>query len=53
MPISDNINDPEYWRRRAEGARTKAEEMSNPEVKERLLRNAKEYDWLANLAEKR
>jgi len=53
MPISDNVNDPEYWRKRAEDARTKAEEMSDPESKERMLRNAKEYDWLANLAENR
>jgi hypothetical protein len=41
MPISDNVNDPEYWRKRAEDARTKAEETSNPEAQERLLRNAK------------
>jgi len=51
MPISDNVNDPEYWRKCAEDARTKAEETLDPKSKERLLRNAKEYDWLANLAE--
>ena len=53
MPISDNANEPEYWRKLAEDARTKAEETLDPEFKERMLRIAKEYDWLANLAEKR
>src|SRR5215831_5972866 len=46
MPASF-INDPEHWRRRAEEARTIAEQMSDSPSKEAMLRIAKDYERLA------
>jgi hypothetical protein len=52
MPASF-INDPGHWRRRAEEARTIAEQMNDPHSKEAMLRIAKDYERLAERAEQR
>jgi len=52
MPASF-INDPEHWRRRAEETRTIAEQMSDLQSKDAMLRIAKDYERLAERAEQR
>jgi hypothetical protein len=52
MPASF-INDPAHWRQRAEEARTIAEQMSDPNSKDAMLRIAKDYERLAERAEER
>src|SRR5262245_58042563 len=47
------INDPKYWRERAEEARTVANEMTIPDAKCRMLRIAGDYEELARRAERR
>jgi predicted Rossmann-fold nucleotide-binding protein len=47
------INDPKYWRERAEGARSLADEMTNPDAKRRMLRIADDCEELARRAEQR
>jgi len=50
MPASF-INDPAHWRRRAEETRTIAEQMSDLQSKDAMLRIAKDYERLAERAE--
>ena len=50
MPASF-INDPEHWR--AEETRTIAEQMSDLQSKDAMLRIAKDYERLAERAEQR
>jgi hypothetical protein len=47
------INDPQHWHKRAEEARTIAASMNDPQSKEAMLRIAKDYERLAERAEKR
>ena len=50
MPISPNINDPQYWRQRAKEARLLAERMPrmpNETVKQTMLSVAEECDGFA------
>jgi hypothetical protein len=47
------INDPAHWRQRAEEARTIAEQMSDLQSKDSMLRIAKDYERLAERAEQR
>ena len=47
------INDPKYWRERAEEARTVANDMTIPDAKRRTLRIAEDYEELARRAERR
>jgi predicted Rossmann-fold nucleotide-binding protein len=47
------INDPKYWRERAEEARMVADELTDPDSKRRMLRVADDYEELAKRAEKR
>jgi len=47
------INDPKYWRKRAEQARTAAGELTDPDSKRRMLRMANDYEKLARRAELR
>jgi hypothetical protein len=47
------INDREHWRRRAGATRTAAENIFDRDSKERMLRIAKQYEQLAERAEKR
>jgi uncharacterized protein YjiS (DUF1127 family) len=46
-------NDPEHWRERAEEARHLAEQMSDPEAREVMLRIAADYEQLAENAQRR
>jgi hypothetical protein len=47
------LEDPDYWRRRAEEARTIAEQMENPEAKQTMLEIAAGYDRMAQRAAER
>ena len=47
MPISPNINDPQYWRQRAKEARLLAERMPDETVKRTMLSVAEECDKFA------
>jgi hypothetical protein len=44
---------PKYWRNRATDVRTWAEQMTDPQVRETLLRSAADYEMLAKRAEDR
>ena len=46
------VGDPEYWRGRAEEARTVADGMHDPEARSVMLKVAQGYDNLADRAEK-
>jgi hypothetical protein len=50
-PSRERVNDPEYWRRRAEEARAIAEQMIEPENFGMLLRVAELYESLAQQAD--
>ena len=47
------LNNPKYWRDRAEKTRAIAEQCWNDEEKQRMLRIAHEYERLAELAAER
>jgi hypothetical protein len=47
------IDDPQHWRRRAEQARAAAATEVKPQIRHRLQRMAKNYDGVAERAEKR
>jgi len=47
------ISDPQYWRRRAEEARTVAAELIDPEAKRKMLKIAEDYERLAIRPERR
>lgn len=49
--MKNTLQDPGYWRRRAEETRNKAESLAYRNSRERLLRIAEEYDRLATYAE--
>jgi hypothetical protein len=52
--MSDHsINDPKHWLDRAKEARALAEQMNDPEVKRTMLKNADDYERLAQRAEER
>ena len=53
MPERAVINDPDYWRKRAEEMRALSEEMNSVEGKRMLLKLAAEYEELAERAEER
>ena len=50
MPYSLRWNNPRYWRRRAEEARTVGERMSNIEARTGMLRLAADYEVMAQRA---
>jgi hypothetical protein len=45
------INDPKHWRERAEGARTLADQMEDPDARHKMPRIA-DYEELAKRAER-
>jgi hypothetical protein len=47
------INDPKHWLDRAKEARTLAEQMDDPEAKRTMLKNADDYERLAERAGER
>jgi hypothetical protein len=47
------LNDPAHWRDRAEEARTRADQMSDPRCKSVMLRIANDYELLAERAAER
>ena len=51
MPYSLRWNNPSYWHRRAEEARTVGEGMSNVEARTGMLRLAAEYEVMAQRAQ--
>ena len=53
MPQASHINDPAHWRSRAEEMRALAESAKDDAAKETMLRVAKDYERLAERAEKR
>ena len=48
-----NLNDPEYWRSRAEEARAVAVQMTDPHTRAIMLSIAQDYEKLAERAEQR
>jgi hypothetical protein len=48
-----SINDPKHWLDRAKEARALAEQMNDPEAKRTMLKNADDYERLAQRAEQR
>ena len=48
MPYSLRWNNPRYWHRRAEEARTVGQRMSNIEARTGMLRLAADYEVMAN-----
>jgi hypothetical protein len=52
--MSDHsINDPKHWIDRAQEARALAEHISDPEAKRTMLKNADDYERLAQRAKER
>jgi hypothetical protein len=51
MPYSLRWNNPRYWHRRAEEARTVGEGMSNVEARTGMLRLAADYEVMAQRAQ--
>jgi hypothetical protein len=47
------LNDPAHWRDRAEEARTRADQMSDPQCKSAMVRIANDYELLAQRAAER
>jgi len=47
------VNDPEYWRKRAEESRALADEMTDVLAKLRMLKLVQDYEELAVRAENR
>jgi hypothetical protein len=47
------VSDPQHWRRRAEEARTLADELTDAELKRKMLKIAEGYETLAIRAEQR
>ena len=47
------INDPKHWLNRAKEARALAEQIDDPEAKRTMLKNADDYERLAQRAQDR
>ena len=47
------LDDPEHWRHRAEEARLLSQKLNDPIAKAAMLRIAKDYEQLAEQAQKR
>jgi hypothetical protein len=53
MPNLSFLNDPRHWRDRGEEARTRANQLDDPESKSAMLRIADDYELLAERVEAR
>jgi hypothetical protein len=53
MSEDDDFQNPQHWRDRAGETRTKANDMHSPDLKERMLIIADEYDRLADMVASR
>jgi hypothetical protein len=54
FPLSlSHLDDPEYWRKRAQELRDLAVKMGSDEARQQLLNIAADYERLANAAEER
>ena len=53
MPKLTLIDDPGHWRQRAREARSVADQLDDPKLKQTMLDIAQSYEQLAALAEKR
>src|SRR5262249_37363140 len=53
MPNRSFLNDPRHWRDRAAEARTRADQLDDPQSKSAMLRIADDYELLAERAEAR
>jgi bacterioferritin (cytochrome b1) len=51
--MSKRLDDPQYWRDRAEEARTHAEEMKDPETRHIMLKIAEGHERQAQILEKK
>ena len=51
-PTDDDLQNPAHWRACAEETRGKANAMGSPELRERMLQIALEYDRLAEVVER-
>jgi hypothetical protein len=51
-PTNDDLQNPAHWRARAEETRRKANAMGSPDLSERMLQIALDYDRLAERAER-
>src|SRR6516162_9962673 len=49
----ESLNDPRHWRERAEEARSRADQIAEPQSKNAMLRIAHDYEVLAERAEAR
>jgi len=47
------INDPKHWLGRAKEARALAEQIADPAIKRTMLKNAEDYERLAQRAQER
>jgi hypothetical protein len=47
------VNNPEYWRTRAETTRVIAKSMREGESRNTMFRIANDYEWMAQAAEER
>jgi hypothetical protein len=50
MPLSSPVNDPAYWKQRAEEARALADQLDDPVAEQILLTIASGYEQVAALA---
>src|SRR5262245_32840267 len=53
MAYRSHLDDPEYWRDRAEQVRALADQVSNQKARDAILRIAAEYELLADRAQER
>jgi hypothetical protein len=51
MKASERINDPAYWRQRADETRRMADELTDPAARQALQEVAASYERLAQIAE--
>jgi hypothetical protein len=53
MAYQSHLDDPEYWRDRAEQVRALADQVSNQKARDVILQIAAEYELLADRARER